>query len=359
MPETRQKTLWPSESSDRMQRALGELFSKHRIVFWYDADRDLRKDFDAVELPEVEKVEIANNEFGLKYRMLREQSNEKFLLYKEGPQPPDAENWLLDVQLANGEFRTDQAAIWLAELDLGYEFVDVVQEHAEFYTSRKRRESLKRLTSPDDTPGRVRLKMLAACAGADARLDSILENLLDEHAEQEQERIGLIERSRLAAFLWDQVEKNYGYQSDNPGLHDFVIELFKSCYAMATDGSVRLNMEALVFLKRWKDSRQHEQAFEKLSADCADVLAIENDLNQRDYRELVELDYFKLIDRKVLSDLVGHVLARTITAGQCTQIIRQRRASHWFGSFWDMFAPASACTNTGLSAHAQDSGLPG
>ena len=61
---------------------------------------------------------------------------------------------------------------------------------------------------------------------------------------------------------------------------------------------IRLNTEALVFLKRWKDSRRHEKAFEKLSADCAQVLSIASDLEQRDYRQIVELDYFELIDRR-------------------------------------------------------------
>jgi hypothetical protein len=97
MPDTHQKTLWPAEANDRIRLALQKLFSKHRIVFWYDAERELRKEFESLEVPGVEKVEIANNEFGLKYRMLREQPEMKFLLYTEGPQPPDAENWLLDV----------------------------------------------------------------------------------------------------------------------------------------------------------------------------------------------------------------------------------------------------------------------
>jgi len=337
MPDTRQKTLWPGESNERIRAALQRLFSKHRIVFWYDAERELRHEFESLELPGVEKVPVANNEFALKYRMLREQPEAKFLLYKEGPQPPDAENWLLDVQLAHDIFRTDQAAIWLAELELGYEFADVVQGHMEFYSVRKRREALKRLASADDTPGRVRLKMLAVCAGADPRLDSVLEHLLDELAAQQQDQIGLVQRADLTPFLWEQVEKVYGYQSEQPGLYDFAIALFKSCYAMGTDGEPHLNSESLVFLKRWKDSRQHEAAFETLSGDCAQVLSIAGDLEQRDYRQVVELDYFELIDRKVLSELVRQVLGRTITAAQCQQTIRQRRSSHWFAGYRDMY----------------------
>jgi hypothetical protein len=43
-------------------------------------------------LPEVEKVEIANNEFRLKYCLLREQPTQKLLVLKSGPQPEDRDN---------------------------------------------------------------------------------------------------------------------------------------------------------------------------------------------------------------------------------------------------------------------------
>jgi len=119
----------------RISQALTKLFDRHRIVFWYDAKQELRDGFEALQLPGVEKLELLNNEFGIKYRLLREQPEQKFLLYREGPQPADLDNWLLDVQLAHGEFRTDQVAIWLSELELGMEFTDVVQSHTEFFQS--------------------------------------------------------------------------------------------------------------------------------------------------------------------------------------------------------------------------------
>jgi hypothetical protein len=50
--------------------------------------------------------------------ILRLEPEERFLLFRDGPEPPMAENWLLDVQLATAVFKADQAAIWLAELGL-------------------------------------------------------------------------------------------------------------------------------------------------------------------------------------------------------------------------------------------------
>ncbi|QHD51209.1 BREX-1 system phosphatase PglZ type A [Vreelandella aquamarina] len=323
--------------SSQIQTALTRLFDKHRIIFWYDTKQELRGDFETVSIPHVEKLEIANNEYGLKYRILRESPEQKFLLYKEGPQPEDLDNWLLDVQLAHGEFRTDQVAIWLSELELGLEFAEVAQAHAEFFQAIKRKEALKKLLKSDDTAGQLRLKMLAVCAGSEPRIDSVVETLLQQLAEDRDDGIRLIERCGLDSFLWEQLTRFYGYEASEPSLRDFVIELFKSCYAMGTDGDVKLTGDALVFLKRWKDSRQFEQGFETLSAECAEVLGIEQDLGKRDFRDLVELDYFRLIDQKIISDLVRAVVGRTVTSGDVALWVRQRRQGHWYGEFRHLY----------------------
>ncbi|SDN62661.1 BREX-1 system phosphatase PglZ type A [Vreelandella arcis] len=323
--------------NNQIETALSRLFEKHRIIFWYDTKRELRSDFERVSLPDVEKLEVANNEYGLKYRILREAPEQKFLLYQEGPQPADLDNWLLDVQLTHGEFSTDQVAIWLSELELGLEFAELAQTHAEFFRAAKRRDILKKWLQPDDTVGQLRLKMLAVCASSEPRMDAVVETLLQQLADGRNEGMRLIERCELDTFLWEQLTRFYGYESIDPSLRDFVIALFKSCYAMSTDGEVKMTGDALVFLKRWKDSRQFEAGFETLSAECADVLGIEKDLEKRDFRDLIELDYFRLIDQKIISDLVRAVVGRTVTSGDVALWVRQRRQGHWYGEFRHLY----------------------
>ena len=324
-------------SEDKITQALSRLFERQRIVFWYDAKRELRNSFEALNMPGVEKIELLNNEFGVKHRVLREQPEQKFLLYRDGPQPDDLDNWLLDVLLAQGEFRTDQVAILLAEMELSLEFSELVRAHAEFYQAIKRKDLLKRLLKADDTFGMIRLKMLAVCAGSEPRLDAVLECLLQELAEGRSDKIKLMGRCSLDGFFWEQMIRCYGYKSDEPGIHDFVIELFKSCYAMGLEGEIRLSGDALVFLKRWKDSRQFEAGFETLSAECTDILGIEQDLDKRDFRELIELDYFRLIDQKIINDLVNSVALRTITSGDVALLVRQRRQSHWYKEYRHLY----------------------
>ena len=37
-------------TEDRIKQALNRLFEKHRIVFWYDAKKELRADFESLQL---------------------------------------------------------------------------------------------------------------------------------------------------------------------------------------------------------------------------------------------------------------------------------------------------------------------
>lgn len=327
-------------SSAKLTQALSNLFEKQRIVFWYDTRHEFRADFEALELAGVEKVELANNEFGVKYRVLRGQPEQKFLLYRDGPEPPHLENWLLDVQLASGHtFRTDQVALWLAELELGPDCYPLLEAHVAFFEATKRREALHKQLEPGDSQNALRLKMLAVSVGTEPRLDVMLEELLADLANGVESRIKLIERCGLNAFLWELMKRVYGYVSEQPGLRDYVIELFKTCFLADVDPEYksRLSTEVQVFIKRWKDSRSHAQSFEVLSEECATILQIDEKLQAIDYRSLMELDYFELIDRKILSDLVRDVVARTVTAQEVELWVRQRRQGHWFERFKDVY----------------------
>ena len=324
---------------DKIEQALLKLFDKHRIVFWYDEKQELRQEFDELWLTGVEKIELGGNEFGIKYRILREATNHKFLLYHAGPQLPDLDNWLLDVQLAHGVFHADQASLWLSEVGLGPEHWELAQEHAEFFRSASRRGDLRQKLVAQDSPNLIRLKMLAICLGEGVtpRLDDILDSLLEDLAEENEQSLETIKTCELDSFLWDLLRRNFAYQSQMPGLHDFAIALFQSCYVLSLGEKAPLNQEALVFLRRWKDSRRYHQAFETLSERFAGILNIEADLAKRPLNALLEMDYFKLIDQRIISELVKQVSSRTLPATECSIIIRRRRTTHWIGEFQNVY----------------------
>ena len=330
--------------SERIHASLARMFDEHRLVFWYDTARDMREAFASFVLDGVEKVEIESNEFGLKYRMLRQEPKQRFLIYKDGPEPPMAENWLLDLQLATVVFKADQAAIWMAELGLPAQFESVVREHTEFYRAKVRVDALKRLMQASDTQTQMRLRMLAVCAGAEGGLDTVIEALLGELAAGKDDALRLIERSGLTEMFWTQVGQAFGYSSDEPDFEDFAISLFQSAYARALAEDGPLNAEALLVFRRWKNNRHWAGAFEELSAKYQDLLKIPADLLKRDFRALVATDHFEEIDRHIIRQIVQAMSTQTVSAPEVLTWVRERRQSHWYPKYEDIYQAISFAT---------------
>lgn len=318
----------------QIKSTLTAYFEDKRIVFWYDDKNQFREDFDDFDLPNVKKIILENNEFNVKYRVLREEPAQKFLIYHAGPRPEDLQNWLLDILLANIEFKTEQTALWLTDLGLGYEHLEIPEKHSAFFKDKKRRESLKSLVnSSEDTTSKIKLKMLAVCANSEADIESILEILLNEYSKDKDDKINLIERCNLKDFLFDILRIKFNYISNAPSIKDFILQLLNSAYknevgATLNKGEQFLN-DAYVFLKRWKDSRQYEEAFEKISNEIAEILDIETDIDTRNYKELIESDSFLSTDKKILYSLTQEICKKTISKDECLLLIRQRKNKRW------------------------------
>jgi hypothetical protein len=85
------------EVNDKVQKALEKYFQQHRLVFWYDDKADMKSLFESMQFTDIEKLVIANNEFGIKYTVLIEKPKQKFLIYQPKPKPEPKDNWLLDI----------------------------------------------------------------------------------------------------------------------------------------------------------------------------------------------------------------------------------------------------------------------
>ena len=321
---------------DRIEQSIKAYFEEKRIVFWYDDKAEFRSIFDKLELQNVVKIVLENNEFAVKYRILREEPKQKFLIYQPAPKPENTQNWLLDVLLSNVEFRAEQSSLCLAELNLGYEFSSVTQDHAEFFKNKKRLEDLKKLIeTKEETSTKIKTKMLAVCVKApEPTLDSILKCLFDEYSNKKEDGINLIKRCNLEKFLFQRMQIKYGYQSTEPSIKDFILKLFNVAYktelGMILNDDEKLNNDALSLFGEWKDSRNYSDAFEKISDEVAEILEVRNDLEKRDYKTVIKCDTYKCVDIKIIHGLIQDIENMTIQQDECLTIISNRKQKRWF-----------------------------
>ncbi len=322
--------------NQQINESINKLFQKNRIIFWYDDKKQFSEHFQDLTLDDAEKIEINNNEFAIKYKILRDQKDKKFLLYKADAKPENLNNWLLDVELYSGQFRTDQIALWLVDLGLGLDFADVIEKYQEFF-SPTRIEKLKSKLSKSDAPSILPFKMMDVICSSGIRIDEIMESLLSEASEGKDKKYKELVKFGLSNVFWEQVKRNYGYDVDEASIKDFVVTLFKDAYERNFTDKHYLNSDSLVFMNRWKDSRKHQSVFEYFSKECEDILKIEEDVINRDFRDLLDLDYFDVIEVHIIRELINEVASRSSSHGDITLWIRNRRQSHWYEKYSNIY----------------------
>lgn len=316
----------------KIESALSKLFENNRLVFWYDPTQEMQDEFEAVNLPEIKKIEVGRQTFGIKYRLLREEPKQKFLLYFPKDKPTDADNWLLDLELANAVFSADKASIYLFELGLPADKLRLIKEHLLFLNADGRRQALAKRLLGTESERQILLQMMAVCLGGnvEAKPEKILLALLENLAEDQSEKYEQFEKFGLLPQLWKELDSLYNYQSQKPHIEDFAIKLFESGFKLSLNQKSELNHEAIITLDHWKDSAQAQASFEKLSAKYEKALQINEKIAQNSLQELLACDLFKAIDRHILEELTNKLVNENISEAELLEISRQRKGSYWY-----------------------------
>jgi uncharacterized protein (TIGR02687 family) len=314
----------------RIHDSLSQTFQRHRLVFWYDASSEWQKIFDVFEAEGVTKLTVANNEFGTKVRILRDDPTAKFLVYCPFPRPADTENWLLDLLLQGYEFKADRASLAVQEVGLPYEFRSLAEQHVEFFKESKRVQALKELVSKDDEVTDLRLKMMAVTVGTSVDMDAILLEFLKRSVDggfidAVEETFG---RFALVDPFWREVGRMFDYTAPAPSLRDFAVTLFRG--ANPLDSGVPLSAHAKVFLQRWKDSQAHAPSFKKWSWGLQGDFHVDAQLEAAGDRcDLGEADTFEIFDKFLI-----HRLCQAFETGaRAEEILARilvRRHSFWY-----------------------------
>lgn len=319
---------------------LARRFGGQRVVFWHDPEGEYVADLDGLDLPGVEIVQVANDEYKIKNRLLHEEPTAKFLVYRKGAARSGVDNWLLDLELAYGVFTADRTSLIQNDLRLAAKGVDeVLRAHEKFFRATRRVEALKAILEPDDSPDRLRAKMTAVLLGQQEH--SLLElsrTLLIENAAGADAKFKAVTDQQLDEFYWNGVTRIYGYTSPEPSVDDFVLWTFQHAiggFRSDRPGALRniqLDFNSLRFDRRSQDALA--TLAKRVAANTNYASAIEN----ADFRDLVNNDLFEEVDQKIISDLAREVAARTATAREVSEVVRKRKSSIWVDGYRKLYA---------------------
>ena len=93
-------------------------FDSHRVVFWHDPEGQYAADLDSLDLPGIQTIRVANDEFAIKNRLLHDEPDGQVPRLPLRSVPTGIGNWLLDLELAYGVFTADRTALVAQDLGL-------------------------------------------------------------------------------------------------------------------------------------------------------------------------------------------------------------------------------------------------
>ena len=340
---------------NQIHTALERLFHEEgqRIVFWNDPGQEFFMTVPLLELDGVTTLRL--DEVGaleVKIRLEREEPHGKFLLYAPTEEPDYEEDWLLDIRLYSRSFRADKASILLQELGLvNLHLRTHVSDRRKFFDAKDRLQKIKNLVAPDDAAADLDRKMIAVVAKADQpELFNLVRTIFHAWTEAGSELdldsppavFGQIEKFDLDVPFWNMVKATFGYEEENPTLKNFLLRLVLTDYAHHLKGDVPQSIRglllpktgwsnAVVCLAQWRDSSSKGTSYDRLSAEAAAILKIEDLLPNLEIDQLSEVMTFLVVEKRIASSLRERVqtTADTINADDVRAIATRRQSGHW------------------------------
>ena len=316
----------------KIEEALLKRFEGHRIIFWYDEKKELTDQFEELNIDNVEKIQVQGNEFEIKYLINKQKPDNKFLLYFTGEKPANEDNWLLDMELAHHVFHTDQEALYLQEIGLGYHLKELVAEHIEFFKAKERRAKLKELLGEGDEQEDIRGKMLAVLFNTDyVNLRTFIQahssTFVDGNGKFDKD----LDRYNLTKYYWGKIKHQFNYQNEAPSIYDFLIELFNNNFVLGT--KTQLQKESRLLLLQWKDTIQFRDSFGLVSERIAKDLDVESKMSEAKLENIIDDDLFRLTDFKVIHELVKQLVGENISSEKVLKLVKRRENKFWNNEF--------------------------
>jgi uncharacterized protein (TIGR02687 family) len=336
-----------------LKRSLAERFANGRksgdrhIAFWHDVEGEYEGELDELraELDGVEVIRVDRDEYAVKYRLLHEQPNQAFIVYRRGPVPDGAANWLLDLELAYGVFTADRASMDAQDLGVPPALHPVVARHPKFFNSADRKARLKALLSTDDDSKRLRAKMSAVAIGSkEHSFGELTRVLLIEDAAGLTTGYDALESFGLTEFYWEGAKQIYGYESAHPKIGDFVEWVFVQSNTdfAAVKAGARHDYSA------WRNDVRSRDAMAKLARRVEQDLGFAQMIADTAYDDLLGLDSFEAIDWKIIGHLAAGVSNRSLTVRDVREVEKARQTT-----FWYTYEPSVRAVYTAVKAAAE------
>jgi len=315
---------------NKIQDVLNDLINKNRFVFWYDKDGEMSLFITSLDVPGVRILIFENNAFSIKHQIIKgEQPERGFIIYFPSAKPKDEDNWLLDIQMMASVFYADMGSLYAVECGIPLELkCKVVDKHLEFFKLLDNRKRLAKNITQSTSVYDIEKQMLSIICKTEPNYDQLTIALAYDSIRGSSEMMQKMESYNYLDLYWSEVEAMFGYNGPRT-INDLMIILFTDDLNHNFE-LPKLRNEAFIFMRDWRDSRQHGDLYKEWASYLEKELEIEKKIEAFEINELVKIETYPCVDKVVAMHLQNEVLNDTMSVENIESIVDDREHKPFF-----------------------------
>ncbi|WP_347955798.1 BREX-1 system phosphatase PglZ type A [Gordonia aichiensis] len=328
---------------------LADRFESQRIVVWHDPDGGYATELEALAPDEVTVLSVADDEFAVKHRVLRDEPTSKFLIYRSGVIPEGVGNWLLDIELGYAPvFTADRGALMRADLGLTAPGADeLIAAHPSFFDDPTLVARLKALPLVGDDLTVAQAQLCAVMLGqTEHSFSELTRTLLMQHADADTIGFDALTAHGLTDFYWSGAASIYGFASPTPTVAGLVLWMFQRAADGFNATASRKERNLALDFRGFRDSKRSSRAMKKLARTAESNLDYAEHVGEITWDTLTVGDVFDAGEREVIRRLVDGISTQTMPYRDITDTISaRRRDSFWFDDYAILYEALSAAAD--------------
>lgn len=323
---------------EKMHAAITSHLQNHRLLFWYDPEGKHREVVDTLDAPAT-VLEVQNNEWWIKYHVLHQRPDDRFLIYAPHPRPDDRANWLLDLVLAGFSFSHDLSETYRSELGLGEEFREFCREHVAFFQNvRERWEPLQELVTPEtETVASLAVKMMAVLTAADSDqrrshrdFPRILFDLVEEAARGDSDAWDALGKHHLHPEFRQVLRRYLPQVAQDIQPQGALLEIVRQVWDHESGGATTAEQRnCRVLLHEWRHHYSADNRYRTIIEFAQKTLGIPASLAACSLDQLEGMHLFPAVDSELAHRLVAMISGDSPDLQRLRRIAGERRTSWW------------------------------
>lgn len=321
------------EVKNRMEQTFAS--TARRIVFWEDEAGEFADAIGDLSLDGAEVAVVDRNEFQTKRRVLHDEPDRRFLVYRSGGAGDPSYDFLLDVKLAAEPFSCSQAAVWAQDCGLGPAASATVAAHGAFFEAAGRRGALAAYVAGADwlsnqaDASRLELALAAVCCEVRPGLlvdvrRGIGRKVVSEYAKDSDALMRLVSRCGLEDALWAALKDGFGYAAEKPSVEDFCLELFANSCCDVTGEQPTMNGEAVLMVDSLSRDNRDALVYSGLVKRARGYVLSKRPLDEIDSETLARNAYLPDVEDVIMSRLLADVEAGSDVREGVRQVMARR-----------------------------------